>query len=75
MKSGLARRVRRYIDPGDSRYRSRVAGAVDIRRISKPGMGTISPVCDRTAPHWLVSLYHPLDRVGGRCGARTNKQF
>ena len=36
--------------------------------------GPVSPVCDGTAPHWLVSLYHP-PRVGRRCEARTNQRF
>ena len=39
MESGLTRRAGRYIDPGDHRYSSRVVGAVEIRRISEPGMG------------------------------------
>ena len=39
------------------------------------GWGPISPVCDGTAPHRLVSLYHPPTRVGGRCEARTNQRF
>ena len=73
MESGLTRRAGTYIDPGDHRYSSRVAGAVEI--VLNRGWGPISPVCDGTAPHRLVSLYHPPARVGGRCGARTNQRF
>ena len=39
MESGLTRRVERYIDPEHHRHSSRVAGAVEILRISGPGMG------------------------------------
>ena len=38
IKSGLTRRAGRHIDPGDHRYSSHVVGAVEIRRISEPGM-------------------------------------
>ena len=65
MESGLTRRAGRYIDPGDHRYSSRVVRAAEIRRTSEPGWGPISPVCDGTAPHWLVSFYHPPTRVWG----------
>ena len=75
MESELTRREERSVDPGDHRYRSRVAGVVEIRRISEPAMGSYLPVCDVTAPHRLVSLYHPPTKVGGRCGARTNQRF
>ena len=34
-----------------------------------------SPVCDRTDPHWLVSLYHPPARLSGRCRPPTNQLF
>ena len=50
MESGLTRRARRYIDPGDHRYSSRVAGAVDIRRISEPEMGPYLPRVRRNCP-------------------------
>ena len=73
MESRLTRRAGRYIDPGDHRCSSRVAGAVEIRRISEAGMGPISPACDGTAPHRWASLYHPPTIVRGRRGARTNQ--
>ena len=76
MESRLIRRAGRYIDPGDRRYNSRVAGAAKVfGGFLNRGWGPISPVCDGTAPHRLVSLYHPPTRVGGRCGARTNQRF
>ena len=76
MESGLTRRAGRYIDPGDHRYSFRVARAVEIfGEFLNWGWGSISPVCHGTAPHRLVSLYHPPTRVGGRCGARTNQRF
>ena len=51
MKSVLTRRAGRYIDPGDHRYRSRVAGAVEIfRGFLNRGWGPISPACDGTGP-------------------------
>ena len=47
MDSGLTCRAGRYIDPEDHRYSSSVAGAVagavEIRRISEPGMGPYLP--------------------------------
>ena len=51
MKSVLTRRAGRYIDPGDHRYSSRVAGAVEIfRGFLNRGWGPISPACDGTGP-------------------------
>ena len=54
------------IVPGDHRYtvpallkRSIFGGFLNRR------WGLTSPVCDGTAPHWLVSLYHP-PRIGRR---------
>ena len=66
MKSELTRRAGRYIDPGDHRYSPRVAGAVEFFGVFlNRGWGPVSPVCDGTTPHWLVSLYHPPIRVEG----------
>ena len=50
MESGLTRCAGRYIDPGDHRYSSRVVGAVEIRRISEPGMGPYLPRVRRNCP-------------------------
>ena len=50
MESGLTRRTRRYIGPGDLCYSSRVVGAVEIQRIFEPEIG----------PHLLVGeVYRP----------------
>ena len=50
MGSGLTHAVRGGIDPGDHRYSSRVVGAVEIRRISEPGMGSYVPRVRRNCP-------------------------
>ena len=57
MESGLTRRAGRCIDPGDHRYISRVAEAVEIRRVSEPGMGP-SPPCATELPPigWKPSI-------------------
>ena len=57
MESGLTRRAGRYIDPGDHRYSSRVAGAVEIRRISEPGIG---PYLPRVRRNCAPSVSEPL---------------
>ena len=72
MESGLTRRAGRCIDAGDHRYISRVTGVVKIFGVFlNRGWRPISPVCDRTAPHRLVTLYHSPTRMGGRCGNPT----
>ena len=57
MESGLIRHAGRNIDTGDHRYSSRVAGAVEIRRISEPGMG---PYLPRVRRNCLPSVGEPL---------------
>ena len=42
--------VRGGIDPGDYRYSSRVVGAVNIRRMSEPGMRLFLPRVRRNCP-------------------------
>ena len=53
MESGLTSRAGRYIDPGDHRYSSLVAGlsvAVEILRISGQEMGPYFPRAGRNCP-------------------------
>ena len=50
MESGLTRRAEGYTDPGDHRYSSRVAEAVEFRTISEPGMGPYLPRVRRNCP-------------------------
>ena len=50
MESGLTRRAESYINPGDHRYSSHVAGVVEIRRTSEPGMEPYLPRVRRNCP-------------------------
>ena len=50
MESWLTRRAGRYINAGEYRHSSRVAGAVEIRRISQPGMEPYLPRVRRICP-------------------------
>ena len=67
-------RAGRYIEPGDQcyssrvahRYSSRVAGAVEIRKISEPGMGPYLPRVRRSCPS---SVGEPLVILLLRVGA------
>ena len=76
MESWLTLRAGRYIDPGEHRHSSRVAGVVEVRRISQPGMEPYLPRVRRICPPigWRASIILLL-KVGDRCGAWTNQRF
>ena len=71
MGSGLTHAVRGGIDPGHHRYSSRVVGAVEIRRVSEPGMG---PYLSRVRRNCPLLVGEPLSSSEGGAALWSSNQ-